>query len=107
MGVSCESAPHTELDKHIDKYHTQRRAPINQPNFSNTNFTSEDETPSKTPYDSTSSGTSLLNDMQRPIQRMSRVLEPIALKRPTEDYLAGVENEGWVTVDPKNHKKRY
>ena len=38
---------------------------------------------------------------------MSRVLEPIALKRNKIDYLNGVENESWVTVNPKSQTGRY
>ena len=38
---------------------------------------------------------------------MSRVLEPIALKRSKIDYLNGVENESWVTVNPKSQTGRY
>ena len=38
---------------------------------------------------------------------MSRLLEPIALSRRKDDYLTSVDNEGWVTVDPKNDKHKY
>ena len=52
MGVSCYSAPLTELDQHIDKYHTHRRAPMQQPYFSQTNFTSAEDALSKQAYES-------------------------------------------------------
>ena len=38
---------------------------------------------------------------------MSRLLEPIALSRCKDDYLACVDHEGWVTVDPKNETQKY
>ena len=35
------------------------------------------------------------------------MLEPITLKRRKVDYLAAIETEGWVTVNPRSHAQRY
>ena len=44
MGNTCYSAPRTELDQHIDKFHkTLRRAPQQQPFISHTHFTEHDD----------------------------------------------------------------
>jgi len=47
------------------------------------------------------------NDMERPVQRMSRLLDPIALSRRKEDYLTRIDNGGWVTLDTRSETHKY
>ena len=106
MGNTCYAAPRTELDNHIDRFHKHGKRPVNnmQPSISQSHFTEHDDSQSKAVFTLADSFHSA--EHEKPTQRVSRLLEPIALRRQREDYLQAIESKGWVTVDPNSHKDK-
>ena len=94
----------SELDQHIDKFHKNNRAPVQKPYQQQTLFTTDEDLPAdgeRLPEFAYSSGSYETRREDKPVQRMSRLLEPIAVQRLKIDYLEKVEGTGWVTVDPR------
>lgn len=111
-------APKTELDLHIDKFHKNPFAPImkyDDPNYI-TQFeedTSDEAAGVKkkpaspgpfTKNEYESSGYESRME-EKPIIRMSKLLQPIAVQRQKIDYLERVDGDTWFTVDTQYGKQ--
>ena len=108
MGHTCSASTVTELDLHIDKFHKSQSRPSFQhdrtPSKGETYFTEDRHEGSRSKklrnpekeYE-TSSYDSKMDE--RPIIRISKLLEPIAVQRQKTDYLERVEADTYITAD--------
>lgn len=92
MGNTCTTNTTTELDIHIDRFHKNRLAPTREPyEQHHTYFTTDDDQINSNlerGLQGLQKETLNYNSQQeKPVQRMSRLLEPIAVQRQKINYL--------------------